>query len=73
VIDGATNAVVNTISGLTQPWGVIVAGGKLYVGDAAKNSVRTVDLASGQITGEVKVGAAAGSGDRSGRQPALRY
>ena len=29
VIDGATNTVVNTITGFSQPWGVIVFGGKL--------------------------------------------
>jgi YVTN family beta-propeller protein len=56
VIDGATNTNIDTISGFTQPWGVIVIDGTLYVADANANAVRKVDVSTGQITAQVSVG-----------------
>jgi len=45
------------------PAGIDIAGGMLYIADAANNRVRAVDLASGIITTAVGTGAAGFGGD----------
>jgi YVTN family beta-propeller protein len=56
VIDGESQQLIDTFRGLTQPLGVILVGGALYVADANANEVIKIDPSTGESTGRVAVG-----------------
>jgi YVTN family beta-propeller protein len=59
VIDGSTNRVVATITGMTFPYGIAIdsATNKVYVSNLKGNAVSVIDGATNQVIATIAVGA----------------